>query len=216
MPTDLPQAELPLSYTRRWRDALELAERAHRGVNRKSGDKPYLLHPVIVSQVLASAGADDDLVIAGYLHDTAEDTGVTLDEIEDVFGLRVRRLVAGVTKLSHAADGRKLSSDEKSAAVEQEMRDAHSDICVLKAADLITNLTDLILDQQSLGYEHWEELFKANAPKKLAHYLRLGEILLDRLQREGTYPRLGNTLASRLVQFKGLLERWPKHLPLDD
>jgi (p)ppGpp synthase/HD superfamily hydrolase len=199
----------PLVYTRRWRDALELAERAHRGQTRKSGDKPYILHPFSVSQILAAAGADDDLVLAGYLHDAAEDTGVTLDDIEDRCGLRVRRLVAGVTKASHAADGRKYSSDEKSAMTEEAMLNAHSDVAALKAADLIVNMSDLIIDQQDHGYEHWEKMFRDKAPAKLNHYARLGDILVERLRREDVYPRLASTLESRLTQFRALLERWP-------
>jgi (p)ppGpp synthase/HD superfamily hydrolase len=194
----------PLTYTRRWRDALELAERAHRGQTRKSGDKPYIVHPFVVSQVLATAGADDDLVIAGYLHDAAEDTGVTLVEIEDKFGLRVRRLVDGVTKVEEI-DGRKLSSEEKTQITEQRMADAHSDIVALKAADLIANMTDLIIDQQDHGYGHWDEMFK---PGKLAHYSRLADILIERLNREQVYPRLASTLSARLEQFRALLERW--------
>jgi len=196
----------PLTYTRRWRDALELAERAHRGQRRKSGDKPYIVHPFVVSQILATAGADDDLVIAGYLHDVAEDTDVNLVEIEDKFGLRVRRLVEGVTKVE-IVEGRRLSSAEKLQLTEERMESAHSDVVALKAADLIANMTDLVIDQQDHGYGHWEQMFK---PGKLEHYSRLAEIIIARLDREQVYPRLSSTLSARLEQFRALLERWER------
>ena len=56
-------------YSERLRAALFLAERAHRGQIRKGREVPYVLHPVCVAALLFAAGADEDLVCAGYLHD---------------------------------------------------------------------------------------------------------------------------------------------------
>ena len=80
------------------KEAYEFADKAHDGQKRKSGD-PYISHPVEVAKILIEYGADDASIIAALLHDTVEDTDVTLDDIKKQFGEEVALLVDGVTKL---------------------------------------------------------------------------------------------------------------------
>ncbi|WP_407699425.1 RelA/SpoT family protein, partial [Streptomyces alkaliphilus] len=79
-------------------EAYRLAEAAHRGQFRKSGD-PYITHPVAVTLILAELGASTTTLTASLLHDTVEDTEVTLEELRERFGPGVGHLVDGVTKL---------------------------------------------------------------------------------------------------------------------
>lgn len=79
--------------------AFEFAYQLHKGQMRASGD-PYIAHPVAVAGLLRSLGGDSAMIAAGFLHDVVEDTDVTADEIEALFGQEVRHLVEGVTKLS--------------------------------------------------------------------------------------------------------------------
>jgi GTP pyrophosphokinase len=84
------------------RDVLErayaLAERAHEGQSRLSGE-PYVTHPLAVAGILADLGLDADTLTAALLHDTVEDTDVTREQVADQFGAHVAKLVDGVTKL---------------------------------------------------------------------------------------------------------------------
>ncbi|MFF1544895.1 RelA/SpoT family protein [Streptomyces sp. NPDC058291] len=80
------------------RRAYVLAESSHRGQTRKSGE-PYITHPLAVTLILAELGAETTTLTASLLHDTVEDTEVTLDQVGDQFGAEVRYLVDGVTKL---------------------------------------------------------------------------------------------------------------------
>ena len=79
--------------------AFNFAYRLHEGQYRKSGE-PYIAHPVTVATLLRDLGGDSAMIAAGFLHDVVEDTEVTLEEIEERFGLQVAQLVEGVTKLS--------------------------------------------------------------------------------------------------------------------
>src|SRR5512147_1010092 len=81
------------------RRAYIFSAKAHQGQTRLSGEA-YLIHPIEVAAVLASLKLDVPTVAAGLLHDTIEDTDVTLDEINSLFGDEVARLVDGMTKLS--------------------------------------------------------------------------------------------------------------------
>ena len=76
-----------------------IAESAHGTQKRKSGE-PYIVHPIEVVRILLKMNVDLPSLVAGLLHDTVEDTLLTLDKIEDEFGTEVKFLVDGVTKLS--------------------------------------------------------------------------------------------------------------------
>jgi guanosine-3',5'-bis(diphosphate) 3'-pyrophosphohydrolase len=78
--------------------AFAVAEEAHRGQTRKSGE-PYVLHPVAVATIVARQGLDDVTVAAALLHDAVEDTALDLEQLEKEFGSEVMAIVDGVTKL---------------------------------------------------------------------------------------------------------------------
>ena len=81
------------------RRAFEFARDAHEGQFRESGD-PYITHPLAVAETIAELQLDTGTIEAALLHDVAEDTAVTIQDIETRFGGEVARLVDGVTKLS--------------------------------------------------------------------------------------------------------------------
>ncbi|WP_435058807.1 RelA/SpoT family protein [Streptomyces sp. bgisy060] len=88
-----PEADLTVL-----RRAYVLAESSHRGQFRKSGE-PYITHPLAVTLILAELGAETTTLTASLLHDTVEDTEVTLDQVRREFGAEVAHLVDGVTKV---------------------------------------------------------------------------------------------------------------------
>ncbi|MGW2483280.1 RelA/SpoT family protein [Streptomyces sp. NPDC001571] len=88
-----PDADLAVLHR-----AYVLAETSHRGQFRKSGE-PYITHPLAVTLILAELGAETTTLTASLLHDTVEDTEVTLDQVRSEFGAEVAYLVDGVTKL---------------------------------------------------------------------------------------------------------------------
>ena len=73
--------------------ALQFAAKAHDGQYRKQSNIPYITHPMMVGVFLQDANCSVDAIIAGYLHDTLEDTDVTEDQIEKQFGSYVLELV---------------------------------------------------------------------------------------------------------------------------
>lgn len=87
--------------TSRIQHAIDIATKAHEGQLRKTGE-PYIIHPLAVKKILEEWGMDEDTIIAGVLHDTVEDTNLTLADIKREFGDTVAFLVDGVTKLGNA------------------------------------------------------------------------------------------------------------------
>ena len=97
-------AALPETYSRADRElvqrAYRVAEEAHREQKRVSGE-PYVSHCVAVAKILADLSVPPEVVSAGLLHDTVEDTSITLDDIRLDFGETIATLVDGVTKLTN-------------------------------------------------------------------------------------------------------------------
>ena len=127
--------------------AIDFATKAHAGQKRASGE-PFVSHPIAVANILIEWGMDIDSVLAGVLHDTVEDTGATVDEIESLFGHDVAFLVDGVTKVSQARSGMQdlvnylpQTKDNLSKlliAVGQDVR-----VIIIKLADRLHNLSTL-------------------------------------------------------------------------
>lgn len=86
------------------REAFNMAMEAHKGVRRKSGE-PYIYHPIAVARICAEEmGLGPTALVAALLHDTVEDTYITLQDIEDKFGLKVRKIIDGLTKIPEVFD----------------------------------------------------------------------------------------------------------------
>ncbi|MFY9233318.1 MAG: bifunctional (p)ppGpp synthetase/guanosine-3',5'-bis(diphosphate) 3'-pyrophosphohydrolase [Fimbriimonadaceae bacterium] len=88
----------PSANIERIRHAYYVAERAHEGQKRSSGDD-YITHPLAVAEILADLHMDDDSIVSALLHDVFEDTPITQEQISQIFGDEVLMLVEGVTKL---------------------------------------------------------------------------------------------------------------------
>ena len=80
-------------------NALKLSEHVHSNQLRKSGD-PFITHPLEVAKILTSIKLDGDSITAGLLHDTVEDTDLSIKEIDIKFGKQISELVQGLTKIS--------------------------------------------------------------------------------------------------------------------
>lgn len=113
--------QLPENYTLADRElvlrAYKVAEKAHEGQKRASGE-PYINHCVAVAGILAEMRVPPQAVAAGLLHDTVEDTDVTLDQLRRDFGDEIARLVDGVTKLTQLP--RVSRGDQQQHIVEEE------------------------------------------------------------------------------------------------
>lgn len=101
---------LPLEDRQRVRDAFEMARREHGNERRKSGEL-FFTHPLTVAYYLAQYYADAPALIAALLHDVAEDTSVSIKELERQFGVEVGRIVDGLTKFDRVTAKAKLGRD---------------------------------------------------------------------------------------------------------
>ena len=86
------------------RKAFNVASEAHQSMRRKSGE-PYIFHPLAVARICADEiGLGPTSIVCALLHDTVEDTNITLNDIESNFGNKVRNIIDGLTKISGEFD----------------------------------------------------------------------------------------------------------------
>jgi GTP diphosphokinase / guanosine-3',5'-bis(diphosphate) 3'-diphosphatase len=137
--------------------AYRLAVESHKGQCRQSGE-PYVIHPIAVSTILASLRLDVATLITGLLHDTVEDTGVVLNDIEQQFGRDVRHLVDGVTKLGAVSEKARedvTAQRYQPGAVKGSAQGENLQKFVLAIADdirvLLVKLADRLHNMQTLG-----------------------------------------------------------------
>jgi (p)ppGpp synthase/HD superfamily hydrolase len=154
-------------YSQRYDAALTLAARAHQGQTRKGTDVPYIVHVVNVSLILQRYGFDEDITIAGLLHDVIEDCGTSRETVANAFGERVAGIVATLTK---PGDG--LSWEENRAAIISQLEQGGPDAATVKAADTLHNVRSLWRDIQASGPAVWQRFQRGAAPN-LAYYRRV-------------------------------------------
>jgi len=149
-----------------------LAESAHRGQFRKSGE-PYVTHPAAVATLVADLGLDVRSVAAALLHDAVEDTGVTVDDIAAAFGPEVAAVVDGVTKLDRLQFDSKEA--QQAATVRKMLVAMASDwrVLVIKLADRLHNMRTLAVMAEWKQRRIAQETLDIYAP--LAHRLGIQE-----------------------------------------
>jgi len=166
-------------YTQKIQNAIYFSVKTHevyQKQKRKGKDIPYIAHPLIVGLILAHAGAKEEIVIAGILHDTIEDSiderKVTKEMLEQRFGGEVAKLVVNVTEKD-----RGLSWHQRKEAALEEIKQFNHDSLFLKSADVIGNNTELIGDHAREGEATFER-FSAPKEATLEHTLKVIDVIL--------------------------------------
>jgi len=121
--------------------ALAVAAAAHASQNRKDKTRttPYIAHPSMVGYLLRDAGFDDEVVAAGILHDTVEDTTVSVADIERDFGARVSVLVSAVTE-----HDKSLPWETRKAQYLDHLAETSIDALAIAAADKLHNTRSIL------------------------------------------------------------------------
>ncbi len=151
--------------------ACELAAQAHAGQVRKGTRIPYISHPMAVGIILAEAGATSDAVIAGIIHDVAEDSSFTLEEVEKIFGNRVRTLVEACSE-----PDKSLPWEERKNHTLQSLKDVDRDIWLITLADKLNNIRTMVRDYEVCGEEIWSR-FNRGRQEQEWYYKGLVEAL---------------------------------------
>ncbi len=179
------------------RKAFEVAVEAHKEIRRKSGE-PYIYHPIAVAQICAEEiGLGSIGIVCALLHDTVEDTDLTLDDVKGLFGEKVAQIIDGLTKISGVIDNTSSIQAENFRKVLLTMSEDIR-VILIKLADRLHNMRTLEHMKRDKQMKIASETLYLYAP--LAHRLGLNAIKteLEDLGLKYTNPDAYNDIANKL------------------
>lgn len=186
-------------YSEKIQKAIKFAIKVHSGQTRKGKDEPYIIHPLSVGLIISRVTDDEDIIIAGILHDTIEDCrpygSITKHLLAQEFGENVARMVNDVTE-----QDKSLSWEERKKLALKHIPRMSKGSLLVKSVDVLHNMTDQIADYKAEGEKMFKR-FNAGKDKQLKRY--------ERLIKEIGRAYLNNPLREDLkVNFKKLQTLW--------
>ena len=176
-------------------EAIVFAVNAHDGMRRKKRETPYILHPMEAAVIVGTMTNDQHLIAAAALHDVVEDAGITIDEIEEKFGTRVRALVASETEDKRAdlppVDTWRIRKEESLAVLEQAEDDG---ILMVWLGDKLANMRSIYRDWKIEGDAMWQRFNQKDVREQAWYYSSIVRLT----------QRLSHT--SAWIEYKALTE----------
>ena len=157
-------------------EAINFATKAHGKQKRKGSDTPYMIHPLRVALTLTELTNDDEIIAAGILHDTLEDTDAKEYGIKSAFGERVLTLVKGASEPNHFDDD---WEDRKWHTIKF-LKTAPLDIVQITFVDKLDNLISIRDDLLEIGEDTWGKFHRGRRKQKW-YYENLKEVFIKRV-----------------------------------
>ena len=187
--------------------AYKFAKQAHQGILRQSGE-PYILHPIAVARIACKEiGLGSTSICAALLHDVAEDTEYTIEDIERLFGKKIAQLVDGLTKIAGGIFGDKASEQAENfrkllLTMSEDIR-----VILIKMADRLHNMRTLSSLPQKKQYKIAGETLYIYAP--LAHRLGLFSIKseLEDLSFKYESPKIYEEISQKIAESEEIRQK---------
>ena len=176
-------------------EAIEFATKVHDGMRRKKSNSPYILHPLETAAIVGTMTDDQEVIASAVLHDVVEDTGVTIEEIEQRFGKRVRELVESETENKRtempASQSWRIRKEE---SLEVLKKTNDLGVLMIWLGDKLANIRSLYRQLKEDGNAMWEQYNQKDAKEHAWYYYSIIELT----------SRLSHT--SAWLEFKTFVE----------
>ena len=164
--------------------AIVFAVRAHTGTERRGKGYPYIVHPMEAVEIVATMTSDQELLAAAALHDTVEDTDVTVEQIRVEFGDRVAALVASESDTFEEGVSEEDSWHARKQAAIDRLAKASHDAKIVALGDKLSNMRAIARDYSVKGDELWNLFHAKDRRDHEWHYRGLADSLRE---LEGTF-----------------------------
>lgn len=172
-------------------EAIIFATNAHKNQVRKGNGTPYILHPLEAGIIVSQMKYDEELIAAAFLHDIVEDTGVSIETIEEKFGKRVAELVK-----VESEDKSKSWKERKQHTIEHLKNEKDQDVKIVTLGDKLSNIRAMYRDDLKIGEKLWERFNVKDKNMHKWYYTGLVEAL-DSLSEYDAYKEF-KELVSRV------------------
>lgn len=195
------------------RKAFDIAIEAHKDMRRKSGE-PYVYHPIEVARIVAEEiGLGTTAIVCALMHDTVEDTDLSLDDVDRIFGRKERNIIDGLTKISGVVDYSVSLQAENFRKILLTLSDDVR-VILIKIADRLHNMRTLDAMRRDKQLKIASETLFLYAP--LAHRLGLYSIKmeLEDLSLKYTEPTIYEEISQKLKKTKAVRTRFVNRFSL--
>ena len=177
-------------------EAIVFSTMAHDGMRRRKSDAPYILHPMEVGAIVGTMTDNQEVIAAGVLHDVVEDAGITIEEIGEKFGARVKELVASETENKRE----ELPPEEtwlirKKESIEKLRTTGDIEVLMLWIGDKLSNIRAIYRDYLVEGDALWNKFHQSDISVQAWYYRSIMKYT----------ERLSDTLA--WVEYQTLVEK---------
>ena len=176
-------------------EAIAFAVKAHDGMRRKKSDAPYILHPMEAAVIVGTMSDDQNLIAAAALHDVVEDAGITIEEIEEKFGKRVRELVEAETENKReelpAADTWRIRKEESLVVLKNT---DYLGVLMVWLGDKLANMRAIYRDWKVEGDAMWQRFNQKSVSEQAWYYTSIVKLT----------ERISHT--SAWIEYKALTE----------
>ena len=159
--------------------AIIFAVKAHAGTERRGKGIPYIVHPLEAMEIVSTVTSDPELLAAAVLHDTVEDTAVTLDDLRAGFGERVAALVASESDSFVDETGRELDWKERKVLALKRLSVATRDEKIVALGDKLSNMRAIARDYAALGEAFWTRFHVKDKAAHAWRYRALADALSE-------------------------------------
>lgn len=177
--------------------ALVFATQHHQHQHRKGTKIPYMTHLLNVCKLVAENDCSDEVLAAALLHDIVEDTDVTIEEVETIFGKQVSDIVRGATELDKlekkAIEKESSWQTRKDHTIYFLRHEATTDQLFVSGADKLDNLRSMVYDYKRIGEKLWDR-FNASKEQQGWYYNAIANILIDKGKANDILPIMGREM----------------------
>ena len=167
--------------------AIKFVAEAHQGHYRKGTNIPYISHLMNVMKILCEIGCDKEIIAAGILHDVVEDTSVTIEQVERIFGTRIATIVLGASEPDHLRKDKDEKTNwwqRKQHTIEFLTHEANLEQLLVSCVDKLDNITAIKQDFEQKGERLWER-FSASKSDLQWYYTALSSVFEQRAKEFG-------------------------------
>ncbi|MBQ1240722.1 MAG: bifunctional (p)ppGpp synthetase/guanosine-3',5'-bis(diphosphate) 3'-pyrophosphohydrolase, partial [Lachnospiraceae bacterium] len=158
-------------------EAIIFAVKAHDGMRRKKSDAPYILHPMEAAVIVGTMSDDQELIAAAALHDVVEDTDITIEEIEEKFGKRIKELVASETEDKRAdlppAETWRIRKEE---SLEDLKNTDDIGVLMVWIGDKLANMRSIYREWKVEGDAMWQKFNQKNVSEQAWYYRSIAKL----------------------------------------
>ena len=159
--------------------AIIFAVNAHAGTERRGKGFPYIVHPMEAVEIVATMTSDQDLLAAAALHDTVEDTDVTVERIKEEFGERIASIVASESDTFQDGVSEEDSWHDRKRAAIKRLASASRDAKIVALGDKLSNMRAIARDYSVMGDGLWNIFHAKDSKDHEWHYRGLADSLRD-------------------------------------